>query len=69
MNIGYGAAVSAFDSILSRLAELGVPLVCERVFHEPDRAFPQGIPNLLLPDNRPITSEAIRRSGADFGVA
>ena len=29
------------------------PLAFERLFHEPDGTFPQGIPNPLLPENRP----------------
>jgi phosphomannomutase len=69
VNAGHGAAGPTFDAIASRLVELGSPLVFERVFHEPDGTFPQGIPNPLLPENRPATSKAIRSAGADFGVA
>lgn len=69
VNAGHGAAGPTFDAIGARLAELGAPLVFERLFHEPDGTFPQGIPNPLLPENRPATADAIRVSGADFGVA
>ena len=69
VNAGHGTAGPTFDAIAGRLAELGAPLVFERLFHEPDGTFPQGIPNPLLPENRPATAEAVRASGADFGVA
>lgn len=69
VNAGHGAAGPTFDAIAARLADLGAPLVFERLFHEPDGSFPQGIPNPLIPENRPATAEAVRASGADFGVA
>lgn len=69
VNAGHGTAGPTFDAIADRLAELGAPLQFERVFHEPDGTFPQGIPNPLLPENRTTTAEAVRASGADFGVA
>lgn len=69
VNAGHGTAGPTFDAIAARLADLGAPLVFERLFHEPDGTFPQGIPNPLLPENRPVTAEAVRAAGADFGVA
>ncbi|MEC9207315.1 MAG: phosphomannomutase, partial [Pseudomonadota bacterium] len=69
VNAGHGAAGPTFDAIAARLAEMGAPLVFERMFHEPDGSFPQGIPNPLLPENRPATAEAVVATGADFGVA
>jgi len=39
------------------------------VFEEPDGTFPHGIPNPLLPDNREATADAVRRHGADVGLA
>lgn len=69
VNAGHGAAGPTFDAIAKKLKSIGAPLVFERIFHEPDGTFPQGIPNPLLPENRPATSDAVRRSGADFGVA
>ena len=69
VNAGHGTAGPTFDAIAARLKELGVPLVFERLFHAPDGTFPQGIPNPLLPENRPATADAVKQSGADFGVA
>ena len=69
VNAGHGTAGPTFDAIDERLAEFGAPLVYERLFHEPDGTFPQGIPNPLLPENRPATADAVRASSADFGVA
>jgi phosphomannomutase len=69
VNAGHGTAGPTFDAIASRLAKLGAPLKFERLFHAPDGTFPQGIPNPLLPKNRPATAEAVRVAGADFGVA
>jgi phosphomannomutase len=69
VNAGHGAAGPTFDAIEARLADLGSPLTFVRLFHEPDGSFPQGIPNPLLPENRPQTAEAVRATGADFGVA
>ncbi|WP_343115723.1 phosphomannomutase [Ostreiculturibacter nitratireducens] len=69
VNAGHGAAGPTFDVIAERLKELDAPLSFVRTCHEPDGTFPKGIPNPLLPENRPATAEAVRSSGADFGVA
>lgn len=69
VNAGHGTAGPTFDAIAEKLAELGAPLTFERLFHTPDGRFPQGIPNPLLPENRPATASAVSQSGADFGVA
>ena len=39
------------------------------VFSEPDGAFPNGIPNPLLPESRQATADAVRRNEADLGLA
>ena len=46
--------------------------ICERLFTEPDGRFskiPGGRPDPLRPENRGLTSEAVKQTGADFGVA
>ena len=40
-----------------------------RLHHAPDGSFPHGIPNPLLPENRPVTARAVVAAGADLGVA
>jgi phosphomannomutase len=37
--------------------------------HDPDGSFPNGIPNPLLPENRPPTAERLLAEGADMAVA
>ena len=69
VNAGHGAAGPTFDAVADALAANGAPLQFTRIFHEPDGSFPQGIPNPLLPENRPATAQAVRAAGADFGVA
>jgi phosphomannomutase len=69
VNAGNGAAGPTFDAIARALAAAGAPLSFERLHHDPDARFPNGIPNPLLPENQPATAEAVRAAGADFGVA
>lgn len=69
MNSGNGAAGPTFDVIAERLEALGAPLEFVRIHHTPDATFPNGIPNPLLPENHPVTSNIVRAEAADFGVA
>ena len=69
VNAGHGAAGPTFDAIAAHLATLDAPLSFERLFFEPDGTFPQGVPNPLLPENRPVTANAVVAMQADFGVA
>lgn len=69
VNAGNGAAGPTFDAIALELARRGAPLTFVRLHHEPDGSFPNGIPNPLLPENRPVTAAAVVASGADLGVA
>lgn len=36
---------------------------------KPDGQFPNGVPNPLLPEKRERTAEAVRKNGADLGIA
>jgi len=63
-NAGNGCAGPAVD-----LLEPHLPFELVKVHHEPDGAFPHGIPNPLLPENRSATTEAVRAHGADVGLA
>ncbi|UPG86524.1 phosphomannomutase [Luteibacter aegosomatis] len=64
VNAGNGGAGAIVD-----LLEKHLPLEFIRINHEPDGSFPNGIPNPLLPENRSATAEAVKRHGADFGIA
>lgn len=69
MNAGNGAAGPTLDALADGLARCGQHVDLIRLHHEPDGSFPNGIPNPLLPENRPVTAQAVRRAQADFGVA
>jgi phosphomannomutase len=69
VNAGNGAAGPTLDALAEGLAKRGARLDLVRMHHEPDGSFPNGIPNPLLPENRPVTAEAVQSAGADFGVA
>jgi phosphomannomutase/phosphoglucomutase len=63
-NAGNGAAGVVIDGLADRL-----PFDFIRLQHEPDGRFPNGIPNPILPENRAVTAEAVRKHGADMGIA
>jgi len=69
VNAGNGAAGPTFDAIAAALAAKGAPLTFVRLHHRPDGSFPHGIPNPLLPENRPVTAQAVLAEAADLGVA
>lgn len=64
VNAGNGGAGHVIDGLERRL-----PFRFVKLQHEPDGTFPHGVPNPLLPENRRLTSEAVREHDADFGVA
>lgn len=69
VNAGNGAAGPTFDAIAAELKAQGAPLRFVCLHHQPDGSFPNGIPNPLLPENQPMTAEAVLAAGADMGVA
>lgn len=69
VNCGNGAAGPAYAALKARLKAAGAPLEFVDVFVEPDAAFPNGIPNPLLPENQPATRDVVLAHGADLGVA
>ena len=69
VNAGNGAAGPTLDALDEGLRARGARLDLVRMHHEPDGAFPNGVPNPLLPENRPVTEAAVRAAGADMGVA
>ncbi|MGI1679767.1 MAG: phosphomannomutase [Cellvibrionaceae bacterium] len=64
VNAGNGGAGEAIDAL-----EPYLPFEFIKIHHEPDGNFPHGIPNPLLPENRGSTIEAVKKHGADFGIA
>lgn len=64
VNAGNGCAGPVID-----LLEPHLPFQFIKVHHEPDAAFPHGIPNPLLVENRPPTIDAVIQNRADIGVA
>jgi phosphomannomutase/phosphomannomutase/phosphoglucomutase len=66
---GNGAAGHVVDAIERRFRALAVPVEFIKIRHQPDPAFPNGIPNPLLPENRAATAEAVRAHRADLGIA
>ncbi|MGL4234910.1 phosphomannomutase [Tabrizicola sp.] len=69
VNAGNGAAGPTLDALADGLMAKGARLDLVRMHHDPDGSFPNGIPNPLLPENRPVTAEAVKAAGADMGVA
>lgn len=69
VNAGNGAAGHVIDALETEFEKSKAPIEFIKVHHEPDHSFPNGIPNPLLPENRMATSEAVKASGADMGIA
>ena len=64
VNAGNGGAGLVIDAL-----EPHLPFEFIKIHHEPNGHFPNGIPNPMLEENRAPTAEAVRRHGADFGIA
>lgn len=64
VNAGNGCVGPALDVL-----EKYLPVKMIKIFPEPDSNFPNGVPNPLLPENRQPTIDAIKKHGADLGVA
>jgi phosphomannomutase/phosphomannomutase/phosphoglucomutase len=64
VNPGNGGAGLIID-----LLEPVLPFEFVKVNFEPDGNFPNGVPNPMLEQNRVATAAAVRRSGADVGLA
>ena len=69
VNSGNGAAGHVVDALEEQFKALSVPIEFIKVHHLPDFSFPNGIPNPLLPENRSDTSDAVKKHGADMGIA
>ncbi len=69
VNAGNGAAGHVVNALEIAFKQKNVPVEFIKVYNEPDGNFPNGIPNPLLPDNRDDTIIAVKKHGADFGIA
>jgi phosphomannomutase len=63
-NAGNGCAGPVVDAL-----EAELPFKFIKLQQEPDGRFPNGIPNPLLPENRAVTADAVRKHKADLGLA
>ena len=68
--------INANGGLAGQIAErllLGTPIhICDRLFTEPDGAFskiPEKRPDPLRPENRELTTRAVKQTGADLAVA
>ncbi len=61
---GNGGAGDVIDVIENLL-----PFKWKKIHHNPDGNFPNGVPNPLLEENRPVTIDAIKDHKADLGIA
>ncbi len=64
VNAGNGGAGLIVDAL-----EPHLPFEFIKIHHQPDGHFPNGVPNPMLEENRAPTVAAIRRHGADLGLA
>jgi phosphomannomutase len=64
VDAGNGGAGLAVDKLAPHL-----PFEFIKVRHNPDGTFPQGVPNPMLEENRGPSLEALKKSGADLGIA
>lgn len=69
VNAGNGAAGHVIDEIERRFIAQNVPVKFIKIHHEPNGSFPNGIPNPILVENQGVTSEAVIKHKADFGIA
>lgn len=64
VNAGNGGAGLVLDAI-----EKHLPFEFIKIHNTPDGSFPNGIPNPLLLENQGVTSDAVKKHGADLGIA
>lgn len=69
VNSGNGAAGHVVDAIEAQFKSLNIPVQFIKVHHEADGTFPNGIPNPILQENREDTAAAVKKHGADLGIA
>ncbi|NRA85971.1 MAG: phosphomannomutase CpsG [Rhizobiales bacterium] len=69
VNAGNGAAGHIADALEAKFKQLDVPIELIKIHNDADGAFPNGIPNPMLIENRDATANAVKAHGADIGIA
>ncbi len=67
LNAGNGTAGPIVEKLASKLQPFGIKTIFMHT--TPDGTFPNGIPNPMLPENRAITANAVKKHNANLGVA
>ena len=69
VNSGNGAAGPTFDCIADEISRRNTSVKFERMHHEVDCSFPNGVPNPILPETHQRNRTRILSSRSDFGIA
>ncbi len=69
MNPGNGSAGPIVDAIEKYFCDSNVPIKLIKIHNEPNGAFPNGIPNPILKENRESTIKAVLEHNAAMGIA
>jgi phosphomannomutase len=64
VNAGNGGAGLIIDQL-----EPLLPFEFIKINNQPDGTFPNGVPNPMLEENRAVTAQLVKSSGADVGLA
>lgn len=68
----YKVVVNAGNGAIGPVLEMledALPFELVKIDPEPDGSFPNGVPNPLLVENRELTANTLKESGADFAIA
>ena len=69
VNSGNGAAGPTFDCIAAEIEKINPSVSFERMHHEVDSSFPNGIPNPILPETHSPSQEKVLKTKSDLGIA
>ena len=69
VNSGNGAAGPTFDCIANEIRKINSRISFNRMDHDVNSSFPNGIPNPILPETHPRNQRKILETGSDLGIA
>ena len=69
VNSGNGAAGPTFDCIANEIKKNNPRICFNRMHHEVNSSFPNGIPNPILPETHLRNQRKILETGSDLGIA